>query len=123
MAKIMIVDDARIMRMNLSKMLTNLGHEIVAEAASGYEAIQQYKKHRPELITMDITMPAENGIKDGIEAVEAIYTLNKEVKIIMVTSHGEEEKVIRAIKAGAKNYILKPISAQKVTDVLEKTLK
>lgn len=123
MAKIMIVDDARIMRINLSKILTQLGHTVVVEAASGYEAIKFYQEYKPELITMDITMPAENGIKDGIEAVKEIKALNEDVKIIMITSHGEEEKVIKAIKAGAQNYILKPISSQKVTDVLNKVLK
>lgn len=123
MARIMIVDDARIMRINLSKILTQLGHEVVIEASSGYEAIEFYKKYKPELITMDITMPAENGVKDGIEAVKEIKALSEDVKIIMVTSHGEEDKVIKAIKAGAKNYILKPISIKKVTDVLQKVLK
>ncbi len=122
MAKIMIVDDAKIMRINLAKILIDLGHEVVAQAASGFEAIELYKKYNPELVTMDITMPAENGIKDGIEAVKQIQSINKESKIIMITSHGEEEKVIRAIRAGAKNYMLKPISIKKVKDVLAKVL-
>lgn len=118
----MVVDDARIMRIHLSKILKDLGHTIVCEAANGYEAITLYKEHKPEFITMDITMPAQNGIKDGIEAVKQITEVNKDVKIIMVTSHGEEEKVIRAIKAGANNYLLKPISLKKVSDVLDKVL-
>lgn len=122
MARILIVDDSRLMRMNLTRMLVELGHEVVGEAASGYEAIEQFKRYIPDVITMDITMPAENGIRDGIEAVESIRAISKDVKIIMVTSHGEEDKVMRAIRAGAKNYMLKPVTLQKVTDILKKVL-
>ena len=122
MAKVLIVDDAKIMRLNLGKMLIELGHEVIAEAGTGYEGIEMYKKHKPDFVTMDISMPAENNIKDGIEAVGLIREVDSSAKIIMVTSHGEEEKVMRAIKNGAKNYMLKPINIDKVKDVVNKVL-
>jgi len=122
MAKILIVDDAKIMRVNMKKMLFQLGHEIVGEAENGYEAIEMYKKFQDkiDLVTMDITMPMKNGIEDGITAVEEIMEINPTAKIVMVTSHGEQAKVIKAIQAGALNYLLKPIRMEKLVDALEK---
>jgi two-component system chemotaxis response regulator CheY len=122
MAKVLVVDDAKIMRMNIKKMLTSLGHEVIAEAASGFEAIEVFKKHADEieLTTMDITMPMDQGIEDGIAAVEGIIEIQPTAKIIMVTSHGEQQKVIKAIQAGASNYLLKPIQMDKLTDALDK---
>jgi len=122
MATILVVDDARIMRMNLGKMLSSLGHEVIGEAENGSDAIEKYKSLKPDVVTMDITMPEQNGIKDGIDATQHIKEFDTNAKIIMVTSHGEEEKVMKAIKAGAKNYILKPITIEKVKETLEKIL-
>jgi two-component system chemotaxis response regulator CheY len=120
MARVLIVDDIKIMRYNLSKMLKELGHTIVAEADCAHTAVEAYKKYKPDLVTMDITMPMRNRMKDGIEAVKEILKLDKDAKIIMVTSHGEEEMVISAIRAGAKNYILKPFTIEKLQEVLNK---
>ncbi len=122
MAKILIVDDAKMMRINIGNMLKKLEHEIVAEATNGHMAVQMYKKHLPDLVTMDITMPSENGIKDGIDAVIAIKKEFSEAKIIMITSHGEQDKVIKAIQSGASNYLLKPIQINKLQEIIEKTL-
>ncbi len=122
MAKILVVDDAKIMRMNIKKMLESIGHTVIAEAGSGYEAIEQFKKYQNDIdaITMDITMPMDQGIEDGIEAVKHIIELDSSVKVIMVTSHGEQQKVIKAIQAGASNYILKPLDIEKLTEVFNK---
>jgi len=122
MAKVLIVDDAKIMRISLKKIIENLGHEVIGEAGSGYEAIEQYKSLKPDFVTMDITMPAVEGIADGIEAVKEIMKIDKNAKIIMVTSHGEQDKVIKAIQSGASHYILKPIDANKFKEVLDKIL-
>jgi len=122
MAKALIVDDAKIMRISLKKIIENLGHEVVGEADSGYMAIEQYKVLKPDFVTMDITMPAVEGIADGIEAVKEIMKIDKNAKIIMITSHGEQDKVIKAIQGGASHYILKPIDTNKVKDVLDKVL-
>lgn len=126
MAKVMVVDDAKVMRINLGKMLQKLGHEVVAEADSGNSAVMMYKKHHPDFVTMDITMPFEtkvsefDQIKDGIDAVKKIRFEFPNAKIIMVTSHGEQDKVIKAIQNGASNYLLKPIQIDKLEEVINK---
>ena len=120
MGKVLVVDDAKIMRANIKKMLTSLGHVIVAEAENGFDAIEKYNVFKPDFVTMDITMPEKNNIHDGIDAVTGIRIDNPDAKIIMVTSHGEQDKVIRAVQAGALNYILKPIKIDKLEEVLIK---
>jgi two-component system chemotaxis response regulator CheY len=120
MAKILIVDDAKIMRMSIKNMLNDLGHKVIGEASSGYSAIEEYKRLKPDIVTMDITMPQENDIADGIEAVKQIIAFDKSAKIVMITSHGEQEKVIKAIQSGASNYLLKPLKIDRLKDVLDK---
>ena len=120
MARVMVVDDISIMRFTIKDRLQKLGHEIVAEASNGYNAIEQYKIFKPDLVTMDITMPAEQGVKNGIEALVEIRKFDSDAKIIMVTSHGEEKLVIEAISKGAKGYILKPVSEEKLKSVFDK---
>jgi len=120
MAKILIVDDAKIMRMSIKNMLNDLGHKVIGEASSGYSAIEEYKRLKPDIVTMDITMPQENDIADGIEAVKQIIAFDKNAKIVMITSHGEQEKVIKAIQSGASNYLLKPLKMDRLKEVLDK---
>jgi len=120
MANVLIVDDARIMRMNIRGVLEKLGHTVIGEADNGYTAIEEYKKCNPDFVTMDITMPEQHDIKDGIDAVVKIKEYDKNALVIMVTSHGEEQKVRKAIKAGAKNYILKPINAASLGKIVLK---
>jgi two-component system chemotaxis response regulator CheY len=122
MANILIVDDATIMRANIKKIFQQLGHIIIGEAKNGYEAIEQYKTLRPDLVTMDVNMPNYGDIGDGIDTVKHIIKINKDAKIIMITSYGEQEKVIRAIQNGASNYILKPVEAPKLIDAINKIL-
>lgn len=120
MAKVLVVDDAAIMRINIKNMLEKMGHEVVAEADTGNKAVEQYKQAKPDFVTMDITMPEDNGVRDGISAVKKIKELDKKAKIIMVTSHGEQQKVIKAIQSGASNYVLKPIKFEKFEEVINK---
>ena len=128
MARVMIVDDAKVMRVHLGNMLKKLRHEIIAEAESGYAAVELYKHHKPDFVTIDITIPFEpsthdfSQVKDGIEAVKQIKLEFPDAKIVMVSSHGEQDKVIRAIQNGASNYLLKPIDMNKLEEVLEKLL-
>lgn len=116
MLKILVVDDSMIIRNTLKKMFEELGHSVVGLAKSGQEAITMYQAHKPDLVTMDITMPLMNGIK----ALAKIRENDSEANIIMVTSHGEENLVMDAISSGAKGYILKPITHGKVTTTLLK---
>ncbi len=115
MLKVMVVDDALVIRKNLSRFFTSLGHEVIAEASNGLDAIEKCKSiSNIDLITMDITMPEMNGI----EATREIKKINKNVFIIMMTSHGQEELVVQSLKAGAKNFVLKPITEEKVSKVV-----
>lgn len=113
MAKILIVDDSLIVRMNLRKILTENGHEIVAEASNGEEACQKYAETKPEIVTLDITMPK----MDGIEALANICKVDNEANVIMISALGQEAKILEALDKGAKQYIIKPF---KNTDVLAK---
>ena len=94
MAKILIVDDAAFMRMMIKDILTKNGYEVVAEAANGVEAVELYKSHQPDLVTMDITMPE----MDGIEAVKQIKAVNPAAKVIMCSAMGQQSMVMDAIR-------------------------
>ncbi len=114
MLKILIVDDSLIIRKKITTIVEKLGHEVVGQAKTGREAIEIYEGAKPDLVTMDITMPD----MDGITAVKHIIEMDKNAKIIMVTSHGQEDMVIDSIKAGAVGYILKPITDEKLAEII-----
>lgn len=116
MAKILIVDDAAFMRMMIKDILTKNGYEVVAEAANGVEAVELYKSHQPDLVTMDITMPE----MDGIEAVKQIKAVNPAAKVIMCSAMGQQSMVMDAIKAGANDFIVKPFQADRVLEAVRK---
>lgn len=118
MAKILVTDDAAFMRMQLKDIVTKLGHEVVGEAENGKVAVEQYQKLQPELVTMDITMPEMNGI----EAVKEIKKLNSNAKIIVCSAMGQQGMIVDAIKAGAKDFIVKPFSPDRIKEALEKVL-
>jgi two-component system chemotaxis response regulator CheY len=113
---VLIVDDSLIMRTNLVRSIESLGHKVVAQAQNGREGVAHYKEFKPDLVTMDITMPD----MDGITAVGQIKEFDDNASVIMVTSHGQEPMVMGALKAGAKGYILKPISAEKIKEAIGK---
>ena len=116
MAKILIVDDAAFMRMMIKDILTKNGYEVVAEAANGVGAVELYKSHQPDLVTMDITMPE----MDGIEAVKQIKAVNPAAKVIMCSAMGQQSMVMDAIKAGANDFIVKPFQADRVLEAVKK---
>lgn len=118
MANILVVDDSKIMRINLKKILEELGHTVIAEASDGKSALEAYEENAPDLVTMDITMPGMSGI----ETVEAMMSRFPTAKIIMVSSHSQKEMVIEAISKGAKHYILKPIRQEMLVQVLDKII-
>ncbi|KYC59233.1 response regulator [Weizmannia sp. FSL W8-0676] len=116
--KILIVDDAAFMRMMIKDILTKNGYDVVAEAADGAQAIEKYKEHRPDLVTMDITMPEV----DGISALKEIKKIEPDAKVIMCSAMGQQAMVIDAIQAGAKDFIVKPFQADRVIEAIQKTL-
>jgi len=111
---ILIVDDSLIMRKNLERNLKILGHEIIGEAEGGQQSIDLYQELHPDLVTMDITMQG----MDGITAVKKIKEIDAETNIIMVTSHGQEAMVMDALKSGAKGYMLKPVTPDKLREAI-----
>ncbi|XVE29074.1 response regulator [Wukongibacter baidiensis] len=118
MARILIVDDSFIMRKNLKNILTKEGHTIAGEASNGKQAVIAYKETKPDLVTMDITMPT----MDGIEACKQIAGENPEAKIIMISALDQKRKVFEALNNGAKHYILKPITKEKVIKIVDEVL-
>ncbi|MCT4593675.1 MAG: response regulator [Anaeromicrobium sp.] len=113
--RLMIVDDALFMRVSIRKMLESYDYEIVAEACDGAEAVEKYKKYRPDVITMDITMPNMTGI----EALKEIKEIDKDAKVIMVSALGQEVMVKEAIISGASSFIVKPFERDKLVKVLD----
>jgi len=116
--RILVADDAACMRLMLRNILTLNGFEVIAEASNGDEAIEAYKDYKPDLVTMDITMPK----KDGINAIKKIKEMDPDAKIIVVSAMGQKAMVIDAIKAGAKHFLIKPLEATKVITVVSKML-
>ncbi len=112
----MIVDDASFMRVSIKRMLTGYNYEVVAEAEDGEQAVELYKKYKPDVITMDITMPKMTGI----EALKAIKAIDKNVKIVMLSAMGQEFLIREAVMNGAESFVVKPFSKEKLVDVLNK---
>lgn len=116
--RILIVDDAAFMRMMIKDILTKNNFEVVGEAADGVQAIEKYAELKPDLVTMDITMPE----MDGIEALKAIKETDPAARIIMCSAMGQQAMVIDAISAGAKDFIVKPFQPDRVVEAIEKAL-
>ena len=118
MARILIVDDSKTSRKFLRNMLEQAGHEIVAEAVDGAEGVEKFKVYRPDITTMDITMPTLGGI----EAVREIIEDDPDAKIIMVTAAGQKANMIEALKKGAADFIQKPFDMDVIVNTIEKVM-
>ena len=118
MAKILIVDDAAFMRMMLKDILTKGGFEIAGEAADGVEAVAKYGELKPDLVTLDITMPN----KDGIQALKEIKAADPNATCVMCSAMGQQAMVIESIQAGAKDFIVKPFQAERVIEAVKKVV-
>jgi two-component system chemotaxis response regulator CheY len=118
MARVLVVDDAAFMRKMVSDALTGGGHEIVGEAANGLEAVQRFQELRPDIMTLDITMPE----KDGLAALKEIIAVDPGAKVVMCSALGQESKVLESIKLGAKDFVVKPFQVDRVLSAVEKAL-
>ena len=118
MPKILIVDDAAFMRMNVKNILSKEGFEDILEAENGEEAVQKYKEEDPDLVTLDITMPQ----MDGLEALKKIKKYDSEANVIMCSAMGQQSMVIEAIEAGAKDFVVKPFDKDKIKEAVSKVL-
>jgi len=116
MKRVLIVDDAMFMRSTLKMMLRKGNFDVVGEAKNGFEAIEQYKKLNPDIVTLDIHMPDMGGV----DALEGILDYDTQATVIMISAAGDNKHVLDAMKIGAKNFIVKPFSEDKVFQVLEK---
>ncbi|PLT28148.1 response regulator [Peribacillus deserti] len=118
MARILIVDDAKFMRITLSNILTKANHEIVGEAENGREAVRLSKDLSPDLVIMDITMPEMSGL----EAVKELKKNQSGSKIIMCSAMGQQKMVVESIEAGAKDFIVKPFDESRVLEAVNRVL-
>jgi two-component system, chemotaxis family, chemotaxis protein CheY len=114
--RILITDDALFMRVTLKKILTEGGYDVVGEAQNGAEAVQKYAELKPDVVTMDITMPE----MDGIQALKEIRKIDPNAKVVMCTAMGQKNMVVEAVQSGAKDFIVKPFQADRVLEALSK---
>lgn len=106
------------MRMMIKDILVKNGFEVVGEAQDGVEAVEKYAELKPDLVTLDITMPE----KDGLTALKEILSSDSDAKVIMCSAMGQQSMVIDAIQAGAKDFIVKPFQADRVLEAINKVL-
>lgn len=116
--KVLIVDDAVFMRMKLKNILEANGYEVAGEAQNGQEAFDLYQTTKPDLVTMDITMPEV----DGIEALRLIKDADADARVVMCSAMGQQGMVMDAIRSGAIDFIVKPFDTDRVVKALEKAL-
>lgn len=116
--RVLVVDDSLTIRTIIKKVLKGLGYEDVAEAADGVLAIAAYQECRPDLMLVDWNMPN----MDGLTLVKKIREVDKCVKILMVTTEAEKNRVVTAIQAGVNNYVIKPFTPDALKDKIDQTL-
>jgi two-component system chemotaxis response regulator CheY len=118
MARVLVVDDAAFMRKLLSDALASGGHEVVGEAGNGSDAVDRFQELKPELTTLDITMPE----KDGLAALAEIMAIDPNAKVVMCSALGQESKVLEAVKLGARDFVVKPFQTDRVLEAVGKAL-
>jgi len=116
MATVLIVDDAAFMRISIKNMLTKNGYEVIGEAENGQIGVDMYKDLKPDIVTMDITMPEMSGL----EALKEITKHDSQAKVVMVSAMGQEAMVREAIVSGAKGFIVKPFKEDGIIAALKK---
>lgn len=115
MANILIVDDSRTSRKILRTLLEENGHTVVGEAKDGQQGVDMAKELNPDVITLDITMP----VLDGIGALEIIKQDNPNARVIMVTAAGQKDKIVKAVKLGASEFVSKPYDPKLFLDTID----
>jgi two-component system chemotaxis response regulator CheY len=116
--KVLVVDDSTAMRMLIKASLQDSEFDVVAEAKDGAEAVKSFKANAPDLVLLDIVMPGMGGV----EALNQIMALDKNAVVIMASSMGTEDSVQEALKAGAKNFLQKPIEQEGLLKILRNTV-
>lgn len=113
---VLIADDVAFVRKTLSEILTAAHYQVVGEAKDGQEAYSLYMRLKPDLVTMDVVMP----VMSGVEATRKIMKSDKEAKIVVISAMGQENLVMESINVGAKDYLLKPFSAEEVLKTIDR---
>lgn len=117
--KLLIVDDSQVMRSAIEMYLEDYDLEIVGSAANGVEALEMFKEKDPEVVTMDITMPE----MDGVECLEKMIEIKKETLIMIVTALADKGTGLKALKKGARSYLHKPVTPEKLKAAFDRLLK
>lgn len=118
MARILIVDDSIVSRSNLKTILCDGRHDVVGEAVNGEDGVEKYLSLRPDMVTMDITMPKLNGI----ECLKQILSHDPQARVMMISALGQGAKILEAINSGARHYITKPYEPEKVLEAVSELL-
>lgn len=116
--RVLVVDDAKFMRHMLKTILTDIGCEIVGEAADGAEALTKYKELHPDIVTMDIVMPN----KGGLDALRDIRAADPDARVVMISAIDQREPLMEALKLGAIDYVVKPFERERVQDAMKRVL-
>ena len=118
MARVLVADDASFMRQMIREIVEAEGHEVVGEASDGDEAVEEWKRLHPDVVTMDIVMPR----RSGIDAVKGIIEIDPTARVVMCSALGQETLVQEALQAGARDFIVKPFKPDSVVATLKKVL-
>jgi two-component system chemotaxis response regulator CheY len=116
--RILIADDLSFIRMLQKEMLTEGGFEIVGEAANGREAVEKYRALAPDVVILDITMPEMNGL----EAMQKILAVDPGARVLICSAIGQQAMIVEAIKAGAKDFIVKPFKPERLAAAITRAL-
>ncbi|MBE9608562.1 response regulator transcription factor [Chitinilyticum piscinae] len=117
--KLMIVDDSNIIRSKISRTLSRHDLEVVATACNGEEAVSLFMSTRPDVVTMDLTMP----MMDGLECIRALRRLNDKVRILVVSALADKSTAIQALMEGAQGFLCKPFTEDELTDSIDELLR
>lgn len=118
MARILVADDASFMRQMIREIVEDEGHEVVGEASDGIEAVEEFRRLHPDIVTMDIVMPK----RSGIDAVKGILELDPGACVVMCSALGQETLVAEALQAGARDFIVKPFKPDGVLATIKRVL-
>lgn len=114
MKKILVVDDAKVVRMVVTQILKRNGYQVIGEATNGREALEKYKALKPDAVTMDITMPEV----DGIQGLKDIIAYDSQAKVIMISALDQRDALAEAIRHGAIDYVVKPFEDDRMISAL-----
>lgn len=116
--KLLIVDDSNIIRKKIERSCNIPDLEVVGSASNGVDAIEMFKKHKPTLVTMDITMPA----MDGIECIEELNKIDPNALILVISALNDKATAIQALKKGAHGFLCKPFNDENLNEALHELI-